>query len=63
MVSIFILFSPLSLVLNLLALPIIGGAPIWLRVLVTTAVATPLMTCFLLPVVTRALRPWLLRSR
>jgi antibiotic biosynthesis monooxygenase (ABM) superfamily enzyme len=63
MISIFIVFYPLSLVLQLLALPTIGGAPIWLRVLVTTAVATPLMTYFLLPLVTRALRPWLLRSR
>ena len=63
MISIFIVFYPLSLVLQFFALPVIGGAPLWLRVLVTTAVATPLMTYFLLPFVTRALRPWLLRSR
>ena len=31
--------------------------------LTTTVVATPLMTYLLLPLVTRALRPWLLRSR
>ncbi len=63
MVSIFIVFYPLSLVLQLVALPILGGDPLWLRVGVTTAVATPLMTYLLLPLVTRALRPWLLRNR
>jgi antibiotic biosynthesis monooxygenase (ABM) superfamily enzyme len=35
--------------------------PIWLRVLVTTLVLTPIMTYTVLPWVTRMLRPWLAR--
>jgi antibiotic biosynthesis monooxygenase (ABM) superfamily enzyme len=63
MVSIFVVFYPLSLVLQLLAAPVLGSVPLWLRVLVTTAIATPLMTYLLLPLVTRALRPWLTAVR
>jgi antibiotic biosynthesis monooxygenase (ABM) superfamily enzyme len=63
MVSIFIVFYPLSLVLQFIAAPFSGSLELWLRVLITVAVATPLMTYLLLPLVTRALRPWLLRGR
>ncbi|WP_375389912.1 antibiotic biosynthesis monooxygenase [uncultured Amnibacterium sp.] len=63
MVSIFLVFYPLSLSIQL----VLGGWLVtlepWLRVLVTVAVASPLMTYLLLPLVTRALRPWLLRTR
>ncbi|MBW4040819.1 MAG: antibiotic biosynthesis monooxygenase [Acidobacteria bacterium] len=60
MVSIFVVFYPLSLALQFFGAPALGGLELWLRVLITTAVATPLMTYLLLPLVTRALRPWLL---
>jgi uncharacterized protein len=63
MVSIFIVFYPLSLALQFFGLPVIGGLELWLRVGITTLVATPLMTYLLLPLVTRALRPWLLGRR
>jgi antibiotic biosynthesis monooxygenase (ABM) superfamily enzyme len=63
MVSIFIVFYPLSLALQFFAAPFTGGLPLWLRVFITVVVATPLMTYVLLPLVTRALRPWLLRGR
>ncbi|GAA2753697.1 antibiotic biosynthesis monooxygenase [Amnibacterium kyonggiense] len=61
MVSIFIVFYPLSLAIQFFAAPVTGGLELWLRVLVTVVIATPLMTYLLLPLVTRALRPWLLR--
>ena len=61
MVSIFIVFYPLSLGLQLALGGITAGWPLWLRVFVTVLIATPLMTYLLLPLVTRALRPWLLR--
>ena len=41
--------------------PGFGELPIWLRVLVTTLVLTPIMTYWVLPWVTRALRRWLAR--
>jgi antibiotic biosynthesis monooxygenase (ABM) superfamily enzyme len=63
MVSIFLVFYPLSLALQFLAAPFTGSLPLWLRVFITVVVATPLMTYLLLPLVTRALRPWLLRGR
>ena len=63
MVSIFVVFFPLSLALQFFGAPVLGGLPLWVRVLITTAAATPLMTYLLLPLVTRALRPWLLGGR
>ena len=63
MVAIFLVFYPLSLGANLFFGWLIPGWPIWLRVLVSVVVVTPIMTYFALPLVTRALRPWLLRGR
>jgi antibiotic biosynthesis monooxygenase (ABM) superfamily enzyme len=63
MISIFVVFYPLSLTIQFLAAPLLLPLELWLRVLVTVAIATPLMTYLLLPLVTRALRPWLLRGR
>ncbi|NEM91736.1 antibiotic biosynthesis monooxygenase [Galbitalea soli] len=61
MVSIFIVFYPLSVAANYALSPVASGIPIWLRVLISVVVLTPIMTYFALPLVTRALRPWLLR--
>lgn len=63
MVSIFIVFYPLSLTLQFFTAPVTAPLELWLRVGITTVIATPLMTYLLLPLVTRALRPWLLRGR
>ena len=62
MVSIFIVFYPLSLGANVLFGWLIPEWPIWLRVFVSVLVVTPIMTYFAMPLVTRALRPWLNRS-
>jgi antibiotic biosynthesis monooxygenase (ABM) superfamily enzyme len=59
MVSIFIVFYPLSLTANWLLGYLTGSWPLPLRVLLTVLVVTPIMTYFALPLVTRALRPWL----
>lgn len=61
MVSIFLVFYPLSLAGNALLGLVNEGWPLWLRVLTLVVVVTPIMTYFALPLVTRALRPWLLR--
>ncbi|MHC5795876.1 antibiotic biosynthesis monooxygenase [Lacisediminihabitans sp. FW035] len=63
LVSIFIVFYPLSLLANWLLAPITGSWPLPLRVLVLVAVVSPVMTYLALPFVTRALRPWLLGGR
>ncbi|MEO5535280.1 MAG: antibiotic biosynthesis monooxygenase [Pseudolysinimonas sp.] len=63
MVAIFLVFYPLSLGANLLLGGLIPGWPLPLRVLVLVVVVTPVMTYLALPLVTRALRPWLLRGR
>ncbi|WP_345801148.1 antibiotic biosynthesis monooxygenase [Microbacterium sp. AZCO] len=53
---------------NLLASYLLGFVPgfvewpIWARVLLSTVLLTPIMTYFVLPWVTRALRPWLQRG-
>ncbi len=62
MISIFIVFFPLSLGANALLLPILGSWPLVFRVLVTVLIVTPIMTYLAMPFVTRALRPWLLRG-
>ncbi|MFT4028924.1 MAG: antibiotic biosynthesis monooxygenase [Protaetiibacter sp.] len=61
MVAIFIAFYPLSLALNALTGWLIPGWPLWLRVLASVVAVTPIMTYLALPLVTRALRPWLSR--
>jgi len=63
MVSIFIVFYPLSLLANWALLPLAGAWPLALRILVTVAVVTPVMTYLAMPLVTRALRPWLNATR
>ncbi|MFP7760686.1 antibiotic biosynthesis monooxygenase [Marisediminicola sp. LYQ134] len=63
MVSIFIVFFPLSLAANSLLAPLTGEWPLIARVFVTVVLVTPVMTYVAMPLVTRALRPWLLRRR
>lgn len=63
MVSIFIVFYPLSLLTNW---AISGFTHDWvlpLRVLLLVVIVSPIMTYFALPLVTRALRPWLQRGK
>lgn len=54
-------FFPVNLLFSYLMTPIPGweALPIWLRVLVTTLVLTPVMTYGILPWVTGMLRRWL----
>ncbi|MDA4890680.1 antibiotic biosynthesis monooxygenase [Microbacterium resistens] len=62
-VSIWLGFFPVNLLFTYLMTPVPGwdAVPIWLRVLVTTVVLTPIMTYAVLPWVTRMLRSWLNR--
>jgi antibiotic biosynthesis monooxygenase (ABM) superfamily enzyme len=59
MVSIFLVFFPLSLIANWGLSPITHDWPLVLRVLLTVVLVTPVMTYLAMPLVTRALRPWL----
>lgn len=63
MVAIFLVFFPLSLLVNLTLGPVTAQWPFVLRILTTIVVLTPIMTYVGLPLVTRALRPWLTASR
>lgn len=61
-VAIWLGFFPLNVAFTYLMSPIPGWGdvlPIWLRVLITTLVLTPIMTYWVLPWVTRSLRSWL----
>jgi antibiotic biosynthesis monooxygenase (ABM) superfamily enzyme len=60
-VSIWLGFFPVNLVFSLLmtAVPGWDGVPLFWRVLITTLVLTPIMTFWVLPAVTRLIRPWL----
>ncbi|MEV4737413.1 MULTISPECIES: antibiotic biosynthesis monooxygenase [unclassified Microbacterium] len=62
-VSIWLGFFPVNLAFTYAMSPVPGfnELPIWLRVLATTLVLTPIMTYWVLPWVTRALRRWLAR--
>ncbi|WP_102194044.1 antibiotic biosynthesis monooxygenase [Microbacterium aurantiacum] len=63
-VAIWLGFFPLNIAFAYLMSPIPGWGdvlPIWLRVLITTLVLTPIMTYWVLPWVTRSLRNWLAR--
>ena len=62
-VTIWLGFFPVNLLFTYVSAPIPGWGeqPIWLRVLVTTLVLTPVMTYWVLPWVTRMLRGWLSR--
>ena len=65
MISIWLGFFPVNLVFTLLVTWLVPGwgdlATAW-KVLLTTLVLTPLMAYFVLPWVTRMLRPWLQRQ-
>lgn len=61
MVSIFLVFFPLSLLTNALGARYLPDLWLPLRVLLTVCVMTPLMTYVLLPWITRLLAPWLQR--
>jgi len=61
MIAIFTVFYPLSLLANWALSPVASAWPLPLRVFVTVVLVTPIMTYFALPLVTRALRPWLTR--
>jgi len=63
MVSIIVVFYPLSLFVNWLLSFVDVGWPLFVRVLVLVLIVSPIMTYFALPWVTRALRPWLMRPR
>ena len=61
MISILIVFYPLSLFFNWVLSFVDLGWPLPLRVLLLVLIVSPIMTYFALPLVTRALRPWLMR--
>jgi uncharacterized protein len=63
-VTIWLGFFPVNLVFSLLVAPVPGWGelPLWLRVLATTLVLTPIMTYWVLPFITRMLRRWLAPS-
>jgi antibiotic biosynthesis monooxygenase (ABM) superfamily enzyme len=64
-VSIWLGFFPVNLVFTLLVgafVPAFAHLPAFPRVLVTTLVLTPVMTFWVLPFVTKLIRPWLLAS-
>jgi len=63
MVAIFCAFYPLSLAANALLGWLLPDWPLWARVLVAVVLVTPVMTYAALPLVTRALRPWLQAGR
>jgi len=62
-VSIWLGFFPVNVAFAYAMSPVPGwdAVPIWLRVLATTLVLTPIMTYWVLPFVTRSLRGWLAR--
>lgn len=62
-VSIFLPFFPLSLLSNLLLMPLLKDWPLVLAVLLNICILTPLMTYIFLPATTRLLRPWLQKPR
>jgi antibiotic biosynthesis monooxygenase (ABM) superfamily enzyme len=62
--SIFLGFLPVNLAFTLLITALVPGwadLPTAVKVLLTTLVLTPIMAYWVLPFVTRLLRPWLLR--
>ncbi|PRY63331.1 hypothetical protein BCF74_102164 [Knoellia remsis] len=59
---IWLAFFPTSLALTYLMAPFTGDWPAWARVLLSTLVATPLMTYLILPRVTKLFHPWLTRA-
>lgn len=63
LITIFIVFFPLSLATNWAIAPFAGEWPLPFRVLLLVLIVSPIMTYFAMPLVTRALRPWLNRTR
>ena len=63
MVTIFVVFFPLSLAANYAGRELLADVVLPLRVLVTVLVMTPLMTYVLLPWITRRLQWWLQGQR
>lgn len=64
-VTIWLGFTPVNLLFTLLTAYLVPGwnaIDLALRVLVTTTVLTPVMVFWVLPLVTRLLRPWLARG-
>ena len=59
MCAIFLVFFPLSLAANYASKDLMGDFWLPLRVLVSVAVMTPIMTYFALPWITRLLHRWL----
>lgn len=62
-ITIWLGFFPVNLAFTYAMSPVPGwdALPIWLRVVATTLVLTPIMTYWVLPWVTRSLRHWLAR--
>ena len=63
MISIFLVFYPLSLVTNWALSGFTHDWALPLRVLLLVVIVSPIMTYLALPFVTRLLRPWLLKGR
>jgi len=63
MISIFIVFYPLSLATNWALSGFTHDWALPLRVLLLVLIVSPIMTYLALPFVTRLLRPWLLKGR
>jgi antibiotic biosynthesis monooxygenase (ABM) superfamily enzyme len=63
MVSIFLVFYPLSLATNWAISGLTSDWALPLRVLLLVVIVSPIMTYLALPFVTRLLRPWLLKRR
>lgn len=61
-ITIFLLFFPLSLLVNFLIKEFLGGLPLVLRVLAASVVMIPFMTYFGLPWITRRME-WFLQGR
>lgn len=64
-VTIWLGFFPINLLASWLLgyVPGFSDLPLAVRVLVTTVILTPIMTYWVLPFITRMLRPWLQRPR
>jgi antibiotic biosynthesis monooxygenase (ABM) superfamily enzyme len=62
-VAIWLAFFPVSLAFNVLFGNLLAGAPLVLRILLSTLALTPLMTYLFIPFASRLLAPWLHGSR
>lgn len=64
-IAVWVAFLPMNLLFTFLfsLIPGFTDLPLVPRLAITTSVLTPIMVVFVLPFVTRALGPWLLRGR